>query len=69
MEVKGQDDEDIHSNSLHQYLGGLDLGTCLMPVGWAVEDLGGPKPSQCQRVPRSGINWFQYLEPHLPAFD
>jgi hypothetical protein len=69
VEVKGQDDVDIHSSSLHQYSGGLDLGTCLMPVGLAAEDLRGLTPSRCQRVPRSGTSWFQYLVSHLLAFD
>ena len=69
MEVEGQDDVDIHSSPLHQYLGGLDHGTCLMPVGLEAEDLRGLTPSQCQRVPGSRTSWFQYLVPHLLAFD
>ena len=69
MVVIGQDDVDIHSSSLHQYLGDLDLGTNLIPVGLAAEKLGGPTAIQCQRVPGSRTSWFQCLVPHLLAFD
>ena len=45
--VEGHDDVDIHSSSLHQYLGGLDLGTNSKAVGLRTEDLRGLTPGQC----------------------